>query len=85
MLQAVRDEAHRFATTFHKRVRATQLNTSVLESIKGIGKKRSKVLLTAFGSLAGIRKQKPETIAKAASLGLEQARALLTYLSKLEI
>ncbi len=85
MLQAVRDEAHRFATTFHKRVKATQLNTSVLESIKGIGKKRSKVLLTAFGSLAGIRKQKPETIARAASLGLEQARALLTYLSKLEI
>lgn len=85
ILQAVRDEAHRFATTFHKRVRATQLNTSVLESIKGIGKKRSKVLLTAFGSLAGIRKQKPEAIAKAASLGLEQARELLTYLSRLEI
>lgn len=85
MLQAVRDEAHRFATTFHKQVRATQLNTSVLESIKGIGGKKSKALLTAFGSLAGIRKQKPETIAKAASLSLEQARALLTYLSKLEI
>jgi excinuclease ABC subunit C len=85
MLQSVRDEAHRFATTFHKRVRATQLNTSVLESIKGIGKKRSKALLTAFGSLAGIGEQEPEAIAKAASLGLEQARELLAYLSELEI
>jgi excinuclease ABC subunit C len=85
MLQAVRDDAHRFATTFHKRVRAIQLSTSVLESIKGIGKKRSKALLKAFGSLADIRKQEPETIAKAASLSLEQARVLLTYLSKLKI
>jgi len=85
MLQAVRDEAHRFATTFHKRVRAARLNTSVLESIKGIGGKKSKALLRAFGSLSGIREQKPETIAKAASLSLEQARALLTYLSRLEI
>ncbi|UCF99858.1 MAG: excinuclease ABC subunit UvrC [Spirochaetaceae bacterium] len=84
MLQAVRDEAHRFATTFHKRVRATELNTSVLESVRGIGKKRSKALLTAFGSLAEIRRQQPEAIATAASCSLQQARELLTYLSKLE-
>jgi excinuclease ABC subunit C len=84
MLQAVRDEAHRFATTFHKRVRATELNTSVLESIRGIGKKRSKALLKAFGSLDEIRRQQPNAVAKAASVSLEQARELLAYLSKLD-
>jgi excinuclease ABC subunit C len=84
MLQAVRDEAHRFATTFHKHLRATQLSTSVLESIRGIGKKKSKALLSTFGSLQEIRKQTPEAIAKAATVSLEQARDLLSYLSKLE-
>jgi excinuclease ABC subunit C len=84
MLQAVRNEAHRFATTFHKRVRATQVNTSVLESIRGIGKKRSQALLTAFGSLDEIRRQQPEAIARAASINLEKAEELIAYLSKLE-
>jgi len=84
LLQAVRNEAHRFATTFHRRVRATQLNTSVLESVRGIGKKRSKALLTAFGSLDEIRRQQPEAIARAASVSLQQAGELLDYLSRLE-
>jgi excinuclease ABC subunit C len=83
LLQAVRDEAHRFATTFHKRVRATQLNTSVLESIQGIGKKKSQALLTAFGSLDEIRRQRPEAIARAASVNLQKAEELITYLSRL--
>ena len=84
LLQAVRDEAHRFATTFHKQVRATQLNTSVLESVRGIGKKRSKALLTAFGSLDEIRRQQPEAIARAVSVSLQKAGELLDYLSRLE-
>ena len=84
MLQAVRDEAHRFATTFHKQVRSAQLNTSVLESIKGIGKKRSRALLTAFGSLDEIRRQRPEEVARTASVNLEKAEELIAYLSRLE-
>ena len=84
LLQAVRDEAHRFATTFHKRIRATQLNTSVLERVRGIGTKRSKALLSTFGSLDDIRKQPPEAVARAATLSIQQARDLLDYLSKLE-
>ncbi len=83
MLQAVRDEAHRFATTFHKRIRATQVNTSVLESVRGIGKKRSQALLTAFGSLEEIRRQQPEAIARAASVSVEKAEELIAYLSRL--
>jgi excinuclease ABC subunit C len=84
MLQAVRDEAHRFATTFHKQIRATALNTSVLESIKGIGKKRSQALLKAFGSLDELRQQQPEAVARAASVNLEKAEELIAYLSRLE-
>ena len=83
MLQAVRDEAHRFATTFHKRVRAAQLNTSVLESIKGIGKKRSRALLRAFGSLDEIRRQQPEAVARTASVSLDKAEELIAYLARL--
>lgn len=83
MLQSVRDEAHRFATTFHKRVRATRVNTSVLESIRGIGKKRSRALLTAFGSLDEIRRQKPEAVARAAAVSLDKAEELIAYLSKI--
>jgi excinuclease ABC subunit C len=83
LLQAVRDEAHRFATTFHKRIRATQVNTSVLESVRGIGKKRSQALLSAFGSLEEIRRQQPEAIARAASVGVEKAEELIAYLSRL--
>jgi excinuclease ABC subunit C len=84
ILQAVRDEAHRFATTFHKRVRAAQLNTSVLESIPGIGRKRSVALLTAFGSLAGILAGEPEQIARAGRLGLDKAKELLAALRALQ-
>ncbi len=83
VLQAVRDEAHRFATTFHKHLRAVELNTSVLESVKGIGRKRSRALLAAFGSLPGIARQSPEAIAGATRLNLRQAGELLAYVRKI--
>jgi excinuclease UvrABC nuclease subunit len=60
------------------------LNTSVLESIKGIGKKKSRALLTAFASLDEIRRQRPEAVARAAAVNLEKAGEVITYLSRLE-
>jgi excinuclease ABC subunit C len=80
ILQAVRDEAHRFATTFHKRLRANDLSTSVLEKVPGIGKKRSRRLLAAFGSLEALLRAEPDQVAKAAGMGFEQARELLALL-----
>ena len=80
ILQAVRDEAHRFATTFHKRLRATDLSTSVLEKVPGIGKKRSRQLLAAFGSLEGLLRAEPGEVARAAGLGFGRAQEILALL-----
>ncbi|MBI3089303.1 MAG: excinuclease ABC subunit UvrC [Candidatus Tectomicrobia bacterium] len=54
LLQRVRDEAHRFAITAHRKLRRRQSLTSALEEIPGIGAKRKQALLRAFGSLRGV-------------------------------
>ncbi len=54
-LQQVRDEAHRFAISFHRRRRRKKAVHSVLDGIKDVGDKRKKVLLNHFGSIAGIK------------------------------
>ena len=54
LLQRVRDEAHRFAITYHRQVRSTRTLRSQLDDIAGIGPKRKKALIKRFGSLKGI-------------------------------
>lgn len=56
LLQRVRDEAHRFAVTFHRSLRDKRTLASELTAIPGIGEKTSKKLLTEFGSIENIRK-----------------------------
>ena len=55
MLQRLRDEAHRFAVTYHRGIRRKQSFASALDSIPGIGSKRKRALLRKFGSLKGIK------------------------------
>jgi excinuclease ABC subunit C len=55
LLQRLRDEAHRFAISYHQGLRRRQGLSSVLEEIPGIGAKRRRALLRRFGSLEGIR------------------------------
>ncbi len=55
LMQRIRDEAHRFAITYHRRLRSKEALTSPLENIPGIGKKRRLLLLKQFGSLKNIR------------------------------
>lgn len=55
LLQQVRDEAHRFAITYHRILRSQRTFRTELDLIKGIGKKRAKELLEAFGSVQGVR------------------------------
>ena len=55
MLQVVRDEAHRFANTFHRERRAKRMRASELDGIKGLGPKRREALLTACGGIDGVR------------------------------
>jgi len=62
LLQRVRDEAHRFAVDYHRRLRQKRTVRSSLDSIKGVGPKRKKALLKAFNSVERIRKASLEEI-----------------------
>ncbi len=56
LLQRLRNEAHRLAVTFHRRTRSARTLRSELDDVAGIGSRRRKQLLTAFGSVAGVRR-----------------------------
>ncbi len=56
LLQHIRDEAHRFAIEYHRRLRGKRTLSSLLDSVPGIGPKRKEILLSRFGSLEGLRR-----------------------------
>jgi excinuclease ABC subunit C len=62
LIRRIRDEAHRFAVTFHRHSRTKRDLRSDLDHISGIGPRRRKALLTAFGSLAGVRRATREEL-----------------------
>src|SRR4030095_15748110 len=62
LIQRIRDEAHRFAVTFHRLSRAKRDLRSELDAIASIGPRRRKALLTAFGSVAGVRRATREDL-----------------------
>jgi excinuclease ABC subunit C len=64
LLQRVRDEAHRFAITYHRTVRSKRTLQTELDLIKGIGKTRAKELLEAFGSVQGVKFATEEQLAE---------------------
>ena len=64
LLQQVRDEAHRFAITFHRSLRAKRTLQTELDLIEGIGKKRATELLEAFGSVQGVKFATPEQLSE---------------------
>jgi excinuclease ABC subunit C len=55
LLQSVRDEAHRFAVTYHRRLRSKRMVDSILDAVPGVGEKRKRQLLRRFGSLKRLR------------------------------
>jgi excinuclease ABC subunit C len=62
IVQRARDEAHRFAITYHRKLRSKASRKSILDSIQGIGPKRKKRLLATFGSLKGLREATLEQV-----------------------
>lgn len=64
LLQNVRDEAHRFAVTYHRQLRSKRMVDSVLDSVPGIGPKRKRQLLRRFGSLQRLRNATFDEIAE---------------------
>lgn len=77
LLQRIRDEAHRFAVTFHRRARAMRDLRSELDHIPGVGPRRRQALLSAFGSVAGVRRATREELD--AVVGPAVAAAVIDY------
>jgi len=80
IVQHVRDEAHRFATTFNKNKRRKEVSFSLLEEIPGIGAERSKKLISEFGSVENIRNADIYSISRRAGIPLKAAEAVIEYL-----
>jgi len=81
-LRRIRDEAHRFAIGYHRRLREKGLMRSPLERIPGIGKKRRLELLRFFGSIEGIKKASVDSIAEVKGLNRKVAEILLRELRR---
>src|SRR5690606_13906602 len=77
LLQRVRDEAHRFAITYHRSKRSKRMTASALDSIRGLGEHRRKALVTHFGSVARLKEASVEEITAVPGIGVATAKAVL--------
>jgi excinuclease ABC subunit C len=77
LIQRIRDEAHRFAVTFHRQSRARRDFRSELDAVAGVGPRRRKALLTSFGSVAGVRRATREELVRV--VGRKCADAVLAH------
>ncbi len=83
LLQALRDEAHRFAISYHRQLRLRRVQESLLDDIPGIGEKRKASLLRAFGSVRALRKaDAQEIVDKVPGIGLAFAETIAEHLRK---
>ena len=81
LLQRVRDEAHRFAITYHRQRRSKRMTTSALDSVPGLGETRRKALLRQFGSLKRLSAATVEEIVEVPGIGKRTAETLLAALN----
>ena len=80
LIQRIRDEAHRFAVTFHRKARSMRDLRSELDEVPGIGPRRRRALLRAFGSLAGVRRATREELESV--VGAKTATAVIGYFAR---
>jgi excinuclease ABC subunit C len=80
LVQRIRDEAHRFAVTFHRKARSMRDLRSALDDVPGIGPRRRRALLTSFGSLAGVRRATREELD--AVVGAKAAAAVIDHFAR---
>lgn len=79
LLQRVRDEAHRFAITYHRKLRDQETLHSVLDEIPGIGRVKRRSLLSRFGSADAVGQASPEDLASVPGIGPTDARRILEF------
>jgi excinuclease ABC subunit C len=81
LLQRVRDEAHRFAITYHRQKRSTRMTSSALDGVPGLGETRRTALLKHFGSVRKLRAASVEAITEVPGVGRRTAEAVLAALN----
>jgi excinuclease ABC subunit C len=81
LLQRVRDEAHRFAITFHRQKRSKTMTESALDTVPGLGEVRRKALVKHFGSVKALKAASPEQLAEVPGIGPATAAAIAEALA----
>ncbi|SLJ97052.1 excinuclease ABC subunit UvrC [Arthrobacter sp. P2b] len=81
LLQRIRDEAHRFAITFHRQKRGKAMTVSALDGVPGLGASKRKALLAHFGSVKGVKAATAEELSQAKGIGPALAGAIVTHFS----
>lgn len=84
LLQRLRDEAHRFALTYHRNLRGKSSRSSILDQIPGVGPKRKKALLRHFGSVKAIREASVEDLCKVEGINRKVAEEIYQYMQGAE-
>lgn len=84
LLQAIRDEAHRFAVEYHRKLRIKRSTSSLLDEIAGVGPKRKQALLKHFGSVKRLKEASVEEIAGVPSITRPLAEVIYTFLHQEE-
>lgn len=82
LLQQIRDEAHRTAITYHRKLRSKKTIKSALEDIPGIGPKKRSILLKHFGSIKKLREASPEEIAQIPRITKKDIEAIQKFFKK---
>ncbi|WP_207928729.1 excinuclease ABC subunit UvrC [Actinomadura sp. 6K520] len=80
LVQRIRDEAHRFAITFHRQRRSKSMTTSELDNVPGLGPARRAALLKHFGSLKRLKDATPEQVAEVPGIGMRSAEGIVAAL-----
>jgi len=76
-MTGLRDEAHRFAISYHRELRARRIRESALDEIPSIGQKKKELLLKHFGSFDRLRKARPEDLLAVPGVGAKTAQLIL--------
>ncbi|MDQ0769193.1 excinuclease ABC subunit C [Pseudarthrobacter defluvii] len=79
LLQRIRDEAHRFAITFHRQKRGKAMTVSALDAVPGLGASKRKALLAHFGSVKGVKAASADELAQAKGIGPALAGAIVNH------
>ena len=83
LMERIRDEVHRFAITYHRKIRGRQFNRTILQDIKGIGGKKSKILLKEFGSIREISQKTIDELSQVKGISKKDAEIVIAEIKNI--